>query len=47
MLYALVRLEEGTRIEEHPGVPAWVFGVGMFVVLLVALFVLTRFNPDR
>ena len=47
MLQALVRLEEGARIEEHAGVPAWVFGGVALVVLLLALFLVTRFNPDR
>ena len=47
MLQALVRLEEGARIEEHAGVPAWVFGAIALVALLLALFVVTRFNPDR
>ena len=47
MLQALARLEEGVRIEEHPGVPAWVFGAIALVALLLALFLVTRFNPDR
>ena len=47
MLEALIRLAEGTRIEDEPGVPAWVFGLGAFVALVLALVVLTRFDPDR
>lgn len=47
MVSALVRLSDGAVVEDHPGVPAWVFGVAMLVVLLLALFVVTRFDPDR
>jgi hypothetical protein len=47
MVNALVRLSEGAVVEEHGGVPAWVYGVLTLVVLLVLLFVVTRFNPDR
>lgn len=46
MVNALVRLSE-TASEEHSGVPAWVFGAIALVLLLVLLFVVTRFNPDR
>jgi bacteriorhodopsin len=47
MVNALVRLSEGAAVEEHSGVPAWVFGTLALVLLLVLLFVVTRFNPDR
>ncbi len=47
MVNALVRLSEGAAVEEHPGVPAWVFGAIALVLLLVLLFAVTRFNPDR
>ncbi|HEX6887584.1 MAG TPA: hypothetical protein VF143_05705 [Candidatus Nanopelagicales bacterium] len=40
-------MAEGAAVEDHPGVPAWVFGVVALVVLLLLLFVVTRFNPDR
>jgi hypothetical protein len=33
--------------EAHEGVPAWIFGVTGFVVLLLLLFVVTRFDPNR
>ncbi len=32
---------------EHEGLPAWVYGVAAFAVLMLLLFVVTRFNPDR
>lgn len=32
---------------EHEAVPAWVFGLVTFLVLLLLLFVVTRFDPDR
>jgi hypothetical protein len=44
---ALVRLSEGAAVEDHTGVPPWVFGAIALVLLLVALFAVTRFNPDR
>jgi len=47
MVNALVRLSEGAAVEDHPGVPAWAFGVIALVVLLTLLFAVTRFNPDR
>ncbi|MCU0284096.1 MAG: hypothetical protein MUD13_09410 [Candidatus Nanopelagicales bacterium] len=47
MVQALVRLAEGAAEESHGGVPPAVFGVVGFVVLLLLLFVVTRFNPDR
>jgi hypothetical protein len=32
----------------HPNTPApWILGVGAFVVLAIALFVVTRLNKDR
>ena len=46
MVNALVRLSEGAA-EEHSGVPAWVFGAIALGLLLVLLFAVTRFNPDR
>lgn len=46
MVNALVRLSEGAA-EEHAGVPAWVFGAVALVLLLVLLFAVTRFDPDR
>ena len=47
MVNALVRLSEGAAVEDHAGVPPWVFGALALVLLLVLLFVVTRFNPDR
>ena len=47
MVSALIRLAEGEAVESHGGIPAWVFGVVGFVVLVLLLFVVTRFNPDR
>ena len=47
MVNALVRLSEGSAVEDHPGVPPWVFGALALVLLLVLLFAVTRFNPDR
>ena len=47
MVNGLVRLSEGALVEEHPGVPPWVYGGVALVVLLALLFVVTRFNPDR
>ena len=47
MVNALVRLSEGAAVEDHGGVPAWAFGVLALVLLLVLLFLVTRFNPDR
>jgi hypothetical protein len=47
MVSTLVRLAEGEAVESHGAVPAWVFGVVGFVVLVLLLFVVTRFNPDR
>jgi Flp pilus assembly protein TadG len=47
MVNALVRLSEGAAVEDHGGVPAWVFGALALVLLLVLLFLVTRFNPDR
>jgi len=47
MLNALVRFSEGADVEEHSGVPAEVYGVVAFVLLIVLLIVVTRFNPDR
>jgi hypothetical protein len=41
----LVRLSEAGA--EESGVPAWVFGLSAFAALAIALFVVTRFNPDR
>lgn len=46
MVSTLVRLAEGGA-ESHEGIPAWIFGVVGFVVLVLLLFVVTRFNPDR
>lgn len=43
---ALLVLAEGA-VEEGAGVPAWVFGAAALAVLLLVLFVVTRFNPDR
>lgn len=43
---AMLVLAEGA-VEEGAGVPAWVFGVTALVVLLLLLFIVTRFNPDR
>ncbi len=44
---ALLALSEAGEASESYGVPAWLFGVGGFAVLAVALYVVTRFNPDR
>ena len=46
MVNALVRLSEEAA-EDHGGVPPWVFGGLALVLLLVLLFAVTRFNPDR
>lgn len=47
MLDAVVRFSEGATGEESSGVPAELFGLIAFVVLMVLLFVVTRFDPDR
>lgn len=36
---------EGTA--EHSKLPAIINGAAVFVVLMLLLFVVTRFNPDR
>lgn len=41
----LVRLSEAAG--EEPAVPAWVFGLAAFAGLVVALLIVSRFNPDR
>jgi hypothetical protein len=46
MVNALVRLSEEAA-EGHGGVPAWIFGLIGFAVLVLLLFVVTRFNPNR
>jgi hypothetical protein len=46
MLDALVRISE-TASSGEGGVPPWVFGVVAFVILALALFVVTRFDPNR
>ncbi len=46
MVNALVLVSEGA-VEAHPGAPSWLFGVVGLGVLLLLLFVVTRFNPDR
>jgi hypothetical protein len=43
---ALLALSEAAEAESS-GAPAWLFGVGGFAVLVIALYVVTRFNPDR
>ena len=43
---ALLRLAEGEFVEEH-AVPAWVYGVGTFLVLMLLLVLVTRFDPSR
>ena len=47
MLSALVRFSDGATVEDHPGVPPELFGVVAFVLLMVLLLAVTRFNPDR
>jgi hypothetical protein len=47
MTQALVRLAEDASGEGHGGVPSEVYGVVALVVLLLLLFVVTRFNPNR
>ncbi len=47
MVNALVRLSDGSAVEDHPLVPPWAFGALALVLLLVLLFVVTRFNPNR
>ena len=47
MLHAITRFAEGEVIEHHEGAPAWLFGAVTFVVLMLALFIVTRFDPDR
>jgi hypothetical protein len=44
---ALLALSEAAEASESSGAPAWMFGVGAFAVLAIALYVVTRFNPDR
>ena len=46
MVSALVRLSEEAA-EGQEGVPPLVFGALALVVLLLLLFVVTRFNPNR
>ncbi len=36
-----------TISEQHDGMPAWIVGVVGFAVLMLLLFVVTRFNPNR
>ena len=47
MLNALARLSEGSTVEEHAGVTPELFGLVAFVLLMVLLIAVTRFNPDR
>ncbi|MCU0301675.1 MAG: hypothetical protein MUF35_08765 [Candidatus Nanopelagicales bacterium] len=47
MLQSIVRFAEGEFVEEHGGIPSEVYGVVALVVLLLLLFVVTRFNPNR
>lgn len=46
MVNAVVRLSEEAA-EGHGGIPAEIFGVVGFLVLVLLLFVVTRFNPNR
>jgi len=47
MVSTLIRLAEGEFVESHEGVPADVYGLVAFAVLLLLLFVVTRFDPNR
>lgn len=47
MVSTLVRLAEAEGATEHHLVPAWAYGVGTFAVLVLLLFVVTRFSPER
>ena len=47
MVSTWIRLAEGEIVESHEGVPSWVFGAVAFVVLLLLLVVVTRFDPNR
>jgi hypothetical protein len=40
-------MAEGELVETHEGIPAWAYGVGTFVVLMLMLFIVTRFDPHR
>ncbi len=45
-MHALIRLAEEASHESET-VPPWVFGAVTLALLLVALFVVTRFDPNR
>jgi hypothetical protein len=47
MFEAVVRFSEGGAAEESSGFPPELFGVISFVVLMVLLFAVTRFDPNR
>lgn len=43
----LVVLSEEAVAHSEPAVPPWVFGAVAFVVLMLLLFLVTRFDPNR
>jgi hypothetical protein len=45
-LPAVAIVSEGEVVNEIPGAP-WMYGIGALVILLVLLYVITRFNVDR
>ena len=45
-MHTLIRLTEEASQESHLA-PAWVFGAAAFALLLLSLFVVTRFDPNR
>lgn len=47
MFEAVVRFSEGHAVEGSSGFPPELFGVITFVILMVLLFAVTRFDPDR
>jgi hypothetical protein len=47
VIHALARMAEGEFVETHEGIPPWVYGVGTFTVLMLMLFLVTRFDPHR
>ena len=46
-LLAIVLASDGIVEAEGNGVPAWMFGVGTVLTLVLLLFIVSRMNIDR
>lgn len=47
MIHALARVAEVEHGQTQEGIPSWIYGVGTFVVLMLLLLIVTRFDPNR